>query len=372
MTRDFIFIAISLVTWGMGESAFIYFQPLYLEELGASPVLIGGILGGVGLVMTILHIPAGYLSDRIGRRKLIWAAWLIGILTTGVMAAAKTLLAFSIGVILYAATFFVIAPLNSYLTAARGKLSVEQSMTFSSAFYNLGAVIGPLAGGVIAERIGMRAIFFFSFGIFIISSLSILQIKPQEINKNLGNPAGDLLNNKRYLLFLPLFFLISFTLSFPQPFTPNFLRNQRLISLKTIGVFGSITSLGTVLLNILFGFIPSKIGLVLGQLFVGLFSALIWQTTKMPLLTAAFFLYGGYRATKSLLIAQVEKLVKQANLGLAYGITETITGLALVAAPPVSGVLYSKNPTLIFSTTLLLLIPSVLLTLTRRKIPWKP
>ncbi|MGB2965698.1 MAG: MFS transporter [Anaerolineales bacterium] len=372
MTKNLIFIILSLLTWGIGEGAFMYFQPLYLEQLGASPLVIGGILGGVGLVITILQIPAGYLSDRFGRRKLIWAAWLMGIITVCIMAAAKTLLVFSAGIILYSVTFFVMAPLNSYVIAARNKLSVERAITITSASFNFGAIIGPLVGGVLAGKMGLRAIYFFAFMVFIISGLLILQIKPQAIENNPGNPAEDLINNKQFLTFLPFAFLIFFSLFFPQPLTPNFLKNQREISLQTIGILGSITSLGTVFLNILFGFIPPQIGLVLGQLFVGLFSVLVWQTTEIPLLAAAFFMYGGARATRSLVLAQVGKLVKRANLGLAFGVTETIAGLSWVAGPPLAGVLYSKNPTLIFSTTLLLLIPSVLLTLTRRKIPWKP
>ena len=47
MSRDFILVIISLLTWGIGEGAFLYFQPIYLEELGASPLVVGSILGGV-------------------------------------------------------------------------------------------------------------------------------------------------------------------------------------------------------------------------------------------------------------------------------------------------------------------------------------
>jgi len=35
MSIDFILVNLSLITWGIGEGAFMYFQPLYLEELGA-------------------------------------------------------------------------------------------------------------------------------------------------------------------------------------------------------------------------------------------------------------------------------------------------------------------------------------------------
>jgi MFS family permease len=78
MNKDLLLIAFALMTWGVGESMFIYFQPLYLQQLGASPVAIGTILGFFGAAMAVAHIPAGYISDRFGRRPLLWASWVIG------------------------------------------------------------------------------------------------------------------------------------------------------------------------------------------------------------------------------------------------------------------------------------------------------
>ena len=91
MKRDLILIGISMFAWGVGEGMFIFFQPIYLEELGADPILIGTILGGFGLAMTISHIPAGYLADRIGRKPLMVAAWLTGTLAAWIMALANAL-----------------------------------------------------------------------------------------------------------------------------------------------------------------------------------------------------------------------------------------------------------------------------------------
>jgi len=75
MIRDLILVSLSLMIWGIGEGMFLFFQPLYLQQLGADPILIGTIIGMVGIAMTISHLPAGYLADRIGRRPLILAAW---------------------------------------------------------------------------------------------------------------------------------------------------------------------------------------------------------------------------------------------------------------------------------------------------------
>ncbi len=371
MKKDFILVTVSLIFWGVGEGSFMYFQPLYLEELGATPLVIGSILGAVGLAMTLFHIPAGLLSDRIGPRQLMWSAWAMGVITTGIMAAARSLVVFSIGIILYSVTVFVIAPLNSYITSARGKLSVEQVLTTNNAAFYLGGIAGPLIGGSLAQSMGIRSIYFFAFGCFVISSVIILFIKPQQTEVKLKNPAGDLLKNKRFLYYLPVILMVYFALFFPQPLAPNFLKNQRLVSLQTIGTLGAITNLGNVLINLLFGLLPPQIGLILGQLFVAIFAALIWKFTQMPILVLAYFLLGGYRATRSLLIAQVEKLVQPGNLGLAYGVVETITGIALIAAPPIAGAIYTNNPDSVFGVTLILIIPAIIITLLWRKLSWK-
>ena len=52
MSRDLKIVSAAMLTWGLGEGMFYIFQPLYIQQFGADPVLIGTILGINGLVMT--------------------------------------------------------------------------------------------------------------------------------------------------------------------------------------------------------------------------------------------------------------------------------------------------------------------------------
>ena len=113
MKRDLILFGIAMFAWGLGEGLFIFFQPIYLEELGADPILIGTILGGFGMAMTLSHIPAGFLADRFGRKPLIVAAWATGMITCWMMAFANSLPIFTIGLLFYGTTLFVMSPLTS-------------------------------------------------------------------------------------------------------------------------------------------------------------------------------------------------------------------------------------------------------------------
>jgi len=167
MNPSLLWLSAALFTWGIGEGMFLMFQPIYLQQLGADPIQIGAILGGFGAVMTMAHIPAGYLSDRIGRRPMLIAAWVIGIVAALLMALANNLIVFIIGMAIYGFTAFVVSPLDSYVTAARGNWSVARAITLISMTFNAGAVLGPITGGWVGDHFGLRTVYFISTGVFV-------------------------------------------------------------------------------------------------------------------------------------------------------------------------------------------------------------
>ena len=138
MSADLILLSASLFAWGLGEGMFIYFQPIYMQQLGANTMTIASVFGLFGLAMMVVQIPAGYLADRVGRKPMLMAAWVTGIVAAGVMGLARVLPVFIVGMTLYCFTGFVSSPMNSYVTSARGKLSLVRAMTLISATYNLG------------------------------------------------------------------------------------------------------------------------------------------------------------------------------------------------------------------------------------------
>ena len=306
---------------------------------------IAGVFGLFGLAMMVAHIPAGHLADRIGRKPLLVTAWAAGILAALVMGLARTLPVFVIGMLLYGFTAFVTSPLNSYITAARGKMSPVRAMTLLSAAYNLGAVIGPISGGWIGERLGLSTVYLISAGIFIVSTviLIFLRSQPREVHDP-GAPPESLWKNTRFISFLGLIFLAMFVMYLPQPLTPRFLQNERGLSLERIGLLGSIGNLGNTLLALVLGQIAARIGFLLAQVSVAAFSLLLWKGTGLGWYALGYFLLGGFRSARSLIYAQVRPLIHPAQMGLAYGVAETASALAVMLAPLLAGVLYTQGP----------------------------
>ncbi|MGE5223141.1 MAG: MFS transporter [Omnitrophica WOR_2 bacterium] len=362
MSYDLVFLALSLFTWGIGESMFLFFQPLYLQQLGASPVLIGTILGGWAIAMAAAHLPAGYLADRIGRRPLIWASWFTGLLATLVMAFAKTLPVFVAGLLFYGLTSFVMAPMNSYITTARGKWSVGRALTLVYACFSLGAIAGPWLGGRIGDQVGLHTIYFISAGLFAVSNITILFLHPQPVERRHSESTAHILPiNGNYLRYLGIISLAMFVTYIPQPLSTNYLQNQHGLSFSQIGQLGSISSLGVVVLNLGLGQLNARLGFLLGQAAVAAFALLLWRGNSLPSFALGYFLLGGYKTARALATAQTQGLVKSSHLGLAFGLAEFVNASATVLAPPVAGFLYQQNPDAMYYSSVALILFSLLI-----------
>lgn len=364
MTRDLYFVAASLLTWGIGGGMIYIFQPLYIQELGADPILIGTILGVNGIAMTISHIPAGYLADRIGRRPMMWASWILGFMAAVVMAFARGLPMFVVGLLLHGLTSAVLSPLNSYVSAARGKWSVGRAVSFISASYNAGAIIGPLLGGFVAERFGLCWIYNLAAIFFFLSLMLILFIRPQPIENNPEQKNGKgLLRNKSFFMLLGMTFMVMFAIYLPQPLASNFLKNQRQLSLGTIGQLGAIGNLGNVVIMLLVGQLPSQIAFTIGQIFVGVFSLLLWQGSGVTWYAIGYVFLSGYRLCRSMTLALVRPLVHEAEVGLAFGFTEAVNSLPWILAPLLAACIYDREPSAIFPVSLALICLTIILSL---------
>jgi MFS family permease len=360
MNPGLILIALSLFTWGIGEGMFLYFQPIYLHQLGATTMTIAGVFSAFGAAMMVAHIPAGYLSDKIGRRPLLWAAWFFGLAAVWCMALAGNLQVFIVGMVMYGLTAFVSSPLYAYITAARGNLSPARVMTLTSAAFNLGAILGPVSGGWIADHYGLRTIYFVSGSIIAVSTVLILFLRAQpRDHHDPSKPPANLLRNSRFLGLVGVGFISMFVMYLPQPLTPNFLETNRGLTLGMVGLMGSVGSIGTVVLNLLLGQINARLGFFLAQAAVGLFALFLWRGNNIIWYGLGYFLLGGFRAARMMIFAQVRPLIHQTQMGLSYGIAEAGNSFATILAPLLAGWLYTYDPLSVYKVAVVLIFLSI-------------
>lgn len=364
MNRDFIFLILSLILWGIGEGSFFSFIPLYLQELGAKAFQIGGIMGGLSFAAMLCHLPAGYLADKLGRRTLIIASWAIGLVATILMFSAKSLPLFVLSLVLYGATGFVLAPLNSYIAHAAPHGSLTRFLTIISASFNFGYMFGPLIGGFLGETFGLRNLFVFAAILFCISTILVIMLRPQPITPS---PKGIAflrsIFNLRFSGFIFVIALTIFATYLPQPLSPNYLQNQKILPLTSIGFLFFINGGGIVTFNLLLGTFAPFLGILVSQLLILIFCWILINTNSIPTFTLAFFILGSYRAAHTVSVAQLRNYIQPESMGLAYGFAESVFALAMILASLFAGYLYGHEPTAMYSMSILLTIVALVFTL---------
>src|SRR6188474_99308 len=274
--RDLAIVAISTFIWGLGEGLFIFFLPLALQRWNTDAVQIGVVLSMIGVTMAVVQVPAGYFSDRFGTRPLIFASLLLGIASAIVMAAARSLPFFVAGLLAYGCTSFISAPMNSYVTSLRGSWSVQRAVTFRAAAFQVGAILGPILGGWIANTAGLSIVFRYAAGLFLASTLVLsfarrpFVLEHQEASIHLVSPIA----NPRFLGLLAVVFFTIIALSVPQQLTSLYLQNIHHISIQQIGTMGTIASIGTAIIVFSLGNLRVSTGMLIGQLLLARWSKL--------------------------------------------------------------------------------------------------
>ena len=362
MNRNLIFVASALLLWGFGEGMFFNFVPIYLEkQFELSKYDIGFILGAFGFSMAITHIPAGRLADRFGRRPLLIVAWLLGIFATLTMAFARSLPLYLAGLFSYGLTAFVASPLSSYVTAARGAWPISTVLSLTTATFGMGMVLGPVTGGWIGDQYGMRTSFWVAAIMFVFSTLFMFFVERQPIDyHDPEDPPPHLLSNRRFLGFMSVLAFAIFAMYLAQPLTPNFLEGVRGLSLSQTGFIFTTGALGNSLLAIAFSRANPRSGFLFAQSLVILFALLIWKGSSLPVFALGYFLLGGFRAGRPLAMAQARALVHDSQMGVTYGVMETITSVIFILTPPIAGFLFERDPVIVYPLAIGLIVLSII------------
>lgn len=150
---------------------------LYAGHLpGATPTLIGLAIGIYGLTQAILQIPLGMLSDRIGRKPVIYAGLIVFAIGSVVAAMSETITGIIIGRVLQGAGAIagVVMALAADLTREEHRLKAMAIMGMSMGVsFTLSLIIGP----VFNAWVGVHGIFwitaFLAVGAMLILALAV-------------------------------------------------------------------------------------------------------------------------------------------------------------------------------------------------------
>ena len=174
----FLTVFIDLIGFGI----VIPILPLYAEHFHASPVTIGwltGIYSGMQIIFTPI---LGKLSDRFGRRPVLFVSIVGTAIGFALMGMAHSLTLLFVARILAGITGGNIAIPQAYIADVTAPEKRSRAMGMIGAAFGLGFTFGPLIGGVMS-RISYSAPFFFSAGLAVVNAALVYLILPESLSR---------------------------------------------------------------------------------------------------------------------------------------------------------------------------------------------
>jgi MFS family permease len=194
--RNFIVFVVIVGVFELGNSsdAFII---LRAQERGLSIAGIFAMLIAFNFVYTVISMPAGKLSDRIGRRRIILAGWALYVLTYLGLAVARSAVHIVILYILYGAYYGL-----SYGTAKAMVADWVPPQSRGMAYGTYNAVLGltdlpaSLIAGILWSGVGTwkgfgpSAPFYFGAAMAFLALILFTIWKPSPFGTDRSNPPG--------------------------------------------------------------------------------------------------------------------------------------------------------------------------------------
>lgn len=178
-----ILLSTSSAFRSMTQTTLLTFLPIFLaHEMGYSPLWVGGCMFALQAAGFAAAPIAGHLSDKLGRRRIIMSSLAMTAVVLVFMAFAGRSRAFVLFISVLGFFLYAIRPvLQAWLLDATPKKMGGTSIGVLFGLQAVGSSIGPIVGGLLADRYGLMSIFYFLAFTIIVANLFIFLVpaRPQ-------------------------------------------------------------------------------------------------------------------------------------------------------------------------------------------------
>jgi predicted MFS family arabinose efflux permease len=173
--RALIMLTVSSAFRSMTQNALLTFLPVYLAyEMGFSPLWVGAGMFALQAAGFAASPIAGHLSDRMVRRSVMMTSMAMTAVVLLFMAFAGKSHAFIAFVAVLGFFLYAIRPvLQAWLLETTPRNMGGTSIGILFGAQSLGSSVAPLLAGMIADRWGLTATFWFLAGTIVVANLFI-------------------------------------------------------------------------------------------------------------------------------------------------------------------------------------------------------
>lgn len=165
--------------------------PLVRDDMGVSISTAGLIVGSYGLARLIVDLPAGFLTEKVGHRRLsvIAIVLLVGSSLLGFAAGnVEMLIAARMG---SGAAVAILAMVGiSALAATASSANRGRVMSLFHLANNTGIAVYPLIGGFVGAAVGWRPTFLITAALALVAGAILIALLPRIDFSHAGNRGG--------------------------------------------------------------------------------------------------------------------------------------------------------------------------------------
>ena len=345
-------------------------------SVGATPILVGIIIGMYSFSNIIGNLLSGLWIDKIGPKRILS----IGMITVGFIVLLYTFVSGPYQLLFVrflhglAGGFIVPAAFTLLGASNRHGKKRGKTMAFSGAAVGAAAIIGPAFGAIISGRFGF-AWLFYSIGFFMIlfGTLALFFLKEKKIGqRELRKESGSfyaLLKTPILKTYVSIFLLMfaQGILTYSLPLKVDSLSIKPEMTGMLLSVFGIVAILFFVLpTNKLFDIVKSKTSLMMyGLVLISIALLFLSFSTELIHLVASMFVYGiGFALLFPSTSATIVEHTEENMRGKAFGIFYACFSLGVVTGSFVAGLFpvtsftsFLVGAVVLLGTTLILQLP---------------
>lgn len=354
----FATIFIDLVGFGIA----IPVLPAYAKnEFGASPFAIGWLIAAYSIMQFISTPFLGQLSDRYGRRPILFVSLLGTSIAALITGLSTTLPLLFFGRIFDGATGGNISTAQAYIADITTKENRAKGMGLIGAAFGLGFIFGPAIGGILS-KFGTHAPFFFVSALALTNAIVLYFALPEshQPDKNAARrqnrfaELGASLKDSRFGIVTLLYFLLVVAFSIMTTVFVQYTAFRFGYSAEQNGyLFAYIGVLAIILQGGVFARLVKKFGevwlVVIGSfLLTASFFAVPFVSPQtgglIALLVGIAFFSIGNSLSSPALTSLASKEAHDAAQGKTLGILQSAASLARAIGPALSAfLLYSAT-----------------------------
>jgi MFS family permease len=344
-----------------GAGFFLYFSyalsrspiiPLYAESLGASPQMIGFAVAASTITGIFVKLPAGTISDIIGRRTVLISGALFFAGTPFLYPVVSSVIILILIRLIHGNATAIFGPtISATISDIADKSSRGIQLGLFSSVQGIGQTLGALLGGFLISYQSFGFTFLTSGCIGLAGLIIVLFIQKRDekrehrdLLKKFVTGIKEVASNKNIVITSLTVASQMFVVGAYNAFLPLYAKDIVKIEAWQIGLVFGIQTTTTLLARPLMGRFSDKTGrkpiILTALLFNSSLIALLSLIKSFELLLVFGVLWGlGTSVISSVAVAFITDLSKRKNFGAAHGTYGTIFDIGEALGPIAAGFL---------------------------------